>query len=344
VITPVSVLTGFLGSGKTTLLARLVRDPRFADTAIIVNEWGEAPIDHALLREASGEVVALAGGCICCRAAGDVVRALRELYFQRAQGEARFARVVIETTGLADPAPLLATLVEMPVTAARYSLSGVIATVDATRGMETLDAFPEALRQVATADRIVVTKVDEMPLPAALENRLRMLAPGATVVQGARGEVDPATLFDTGLYRGPGLAPDLRGWLRAGEYRRVGEARAAAHDPAIASFAWNAPEPLAAHAVERALRAACELLGERILRLKGVVRVEGQAGPTAVHAVGHTLYPFARLAAWPDEDRSTRIVVIGRGLEDSAFARIFESFLSETPPRSSWQPPLPNPN
>ncbi len=326
-ITPVTVLTGFLGSGKTTLLAAIVRDPRFADTAIVVNEWGEAPIDHAVLRQASGNVVALAGGCICCRAAGDIVRALRELHFERADGRVAFKRVVIETSGLADPSPLLATLVELPLLAARYALSGVVTTVDAERGAATLDQHPEAVRQAAVADRVVISKCDRVGEAAigALEARLRALAPGARLHRSSHADIDPALLLDTGLYRGERPAADARGWLRAGEYRRAGSGGAARHDPGIVSFAWTAAEPLPWSGVEQALEALTRREGERLLRMKGLVNVAGEPGPRAVHAAGHTLYPSARLAAWPDEDRSTRLVFIGRDLEDAAVTRILES-------------------
>ena len=323
------MLTGFLGSGKTTLLAAMLRDPRFADTAVVVNEWGEAPIDHALLRHASGEVVVLAGGCVCCRAAGDIVRALRELHFERAEGRAPpFRRVVVETTGLADPAPFLATLVEMPLVAARYVLAGVVTTVDAERGAATLDAHPEALRQVAVADRLVITKCDRASAAVAdaLELRLRALAPGAPIVRARHGDVDAAPLLDTGLYRGERpTSADARGWLEAGAYRRAGAAAGPRHDGRIVSFAWSAEEPLPWAGVEQALERLTKTQGERLLRMKGLVNVAGEAGPRAVHAAGHTLYPSARLAAWPDGDRATRLVFIGRDLEEAAIAQMFES-------------------
>jgi G3E family GTPase len=328
-ITPVTVLTGFLGSGKTTLLARAVADARFADTAIVVNEWGEIPIDHALLREASGDIVTVGGGCICCRAAGDVVRALRELHFQRAEGRiGDFRRVVIETTGLADPAPLLATLIELPLAAARYALSGVVATVDAVHGPGTLDAYAEAVKQVAMADRVVITKCDLADAAAvgALEARLREIAPGAPRLRSSLGDADPAMLFDTGLYRGERVPMDAAGWLNAGAYRIAGRRKPPRHDPRIDSFAWTAPEPLAWDDVEQALATLVELMGDRILRLKGLVNVAGEPGPRAVHGVQHTLYPSARLPAWPDADRTTRLVFIGRDLEESAVTPILESF------------------
>ena len=194
-VTPVTVLTGFLGSGKTTLLNAMLADPRYADTAVLVNEWGEIAIDHALVRSSSENVVTLPSGCICCRVAGELLGTLRELHFQRASGAVPpFRRVVIETTGLADPAPLLATLIEMPAVAARYSLAGVVTTVDAEHGMATLDAHPEAVKQAAIADRLVITKVDRADGATvdALEARLREMNPGAVILRKGIEAPDPA--------------------------------------------------------------------------------------------------------------------------------------------------------
>ena len=334
-ITPVTVLTGFLGSGKTTLANALLADPRYAGTAVIVNEWGEIPIDHHLVRRASENVVVLPSGCICCRVAGELLGALRELHFQRASGAvAPFTRALIETSGLADPAPLLATLIEMPAVAARYSLAGVVTTVDAEHGMATLDAHPEALKQAAMADRLVITKVDraDRAAVAALEERLRGLNPGAALLAKGREAPDPALLLEAGLYRGEGRIADPRGWLNAGAYRRVGAPDAPRHDPRIVSFAWSGEEPFGIDDLETALETITGLLGARLLRLKGLANVRGETGPIAVHAVQHTLYPPARLSAWPDEDRRTRLVFIGRDLEESAVDSILQSF-RDPPPR-----------
>ncbi|MEP7068423.1 MAG: GTP-binding protein [Usitatibacter sp.] len=334
-ITPVTVLTGFLGSGKTTLLNRMVGDARYADSAIVVNEFGETGIDHLLVRRASEDMVVLPGGCICCRASGDLIRALRDLHHQRSTGAVGdFRRVVIETTGLADPAPIMAALIELPLLAARYSLSGVLATVDAEHGMASLDQRPEAVKQAALADRIVVTKVDRAGDTRLLEDRLRALNPGARILRAVMGDLDPSLLFDTGLHRPGAATPDALGWLSAGAYRGVGDSRSL-HDPRIASFVWRAEAPLAWEDLERGLETLLDLMGDRILRLKGLVNVAGEPGPRAVHAVQHALYPAARLSAWPDADRSTRIVFIGRDLEETAVARILESFTrtSATLPR-----------
>jgi G3E family GTPase len=328
-ITPVTVLTGFLGSGKTTLLNRWLRDPRFADTAVLVNEWGDVAIDHALVRESSERVVVLAGGCICCRVAGDAVRALRELHFQRVEGTIPvYRRVVIETSGLADPVPLLATLVEMPMMAARHALAGVVTTVDGQHGERALESHPEAVKQAAMADRLVLTKSDLAGSAQldALDERLRAINPGAARLRSANGELDPALVLDAGLFRGDARMPDAAGWLAAGAYRHAGAARAA-HTSGVVSFVWEREEPSPWPDVETALETLIELRGDRILRMKGLVNVAGEAGPRAIHAVQHTLYPPARLAAWPDADHRTRIVFIGRALDPVEAAGILDSFL-----------------
>jgi G3E family GTPase len=324
-LTPVTVLTGFLGSGKSTLLNRMLADPRYADSAVLVNEWGDVPIDHALVRASSENVVVLAGGCVCCRVAGELVGALRELHFQRASGAVPpFRRAVIETTGLADPAPLLATLVEMPLVAARYSLAGVVTVLDAQHGQATLEAHPEAVKQLAVADRVVISKCDLAPegQVAALEARARAVNPGAPCLRSGAAIPDPADLLETGLYRGGGRLADAEGWLNAGAYRHFGAATR--HDPSIDAFVWTTPEPRAWDDVESSLATLLELRGERILRLKGLVAVAGEPGPRAVHAVQHTLYPSARLPAWPSEDHTTRLVFIGRGLEEREVAGILD--------------------
>jgi G3E family GTPase len=339
-ITPVTVLTGFLGSGKTTLLNCLLEAAAFADTAVIVNEWGEVAIDHALVREAAETVVVLPGGCVCCRVAGDLVRTLRDLHGQRADGAIpAFRRVVIETTGLADPAPLLAALIELPMVAARYALSGVVATIDAEHGMAALDAHPEAVKQAAMADRHVLTKLDRATpaAAAALEARLAHLNPGAELLRADHGRVDAPGLLEAGLYRGDARAPDATGWLNAGAYRRV--EGAPLHDPRISSFVWSRAEPLAREDLEQALGTVLERFGGRILRMKGLANIAGEPGPRAVHAVQHTLYPSARLASWPGADRSTRLVFIGRDLEEAEITPMFEASLNPNSSRGApWQP------
>jgi G3E family GTPase len=329
-VTPVTLLTGFLGSGKTTLLNRLLAHPAAGDCAVIVNEFGPIAIDHALVRTASENVVLLPSGCVCCQVAGDLVQAMRDLYFRRAAGEIpAFRRAIVETTGLADPSPLVRTLIELPLVAARYSLSGIVATVDGQHGMASLDRHPEAVKQAAVADRLVITKVD-LAQPReleALEARLAALNPGAPRLRSAHGDADPERLLDTGLYRGEGRLADAGSWLNAGVYRRVGAPLPAPHDPRVTAFAWFAERAVDWPAFEDALVTLLDLAGDRILRLKGLVNVAGEEGPVAVHAVQHTLYPPARLPAWPDADRRTRLVFIVRDLEESFVAQTLDSFV-----------------
>ncbi len=330
-VTPITLLTGFLGSGKTTLLNRLLGHPSMLDTAVLVNEFGAVSIDHLLVREASGNVMVMSNGCICCSVAGDMVTALRDLYFKRANGEVPdFRRVVIETTGLADPAPIMHTLIEMPLVAARYSLAGVVTTVDAAYGGAQLDSHFESVKQAAVADRIVITKTDLVPRAKidALKARLAGLNPGARPLEAIAGEIDPALLFDTGLYQAGSKMPDVQNWLRAEAYRQLppqGPALApqrpvARHDERIHAFAIAFDTPIVWQNLVDALETLVSLRGDELLRIKGIVNVAGEAAPRAIHAVQHTLYPMARLPAWPDGDRRTRLVFIVRDL-DEAFVR-----------------------
>ncbi|MDH5264782.1 MAG: GTP-binding protein, partial [Betaproteobacteria bacterium] len=334
--TPVTLLTGFLGSGKTTLLNRLLAHPAAGDCAVIVNEFGPVAIDHALVRTASENIVLLPSGCVCCQVAGDLVQAMRDLYFKRAAGEVPpFRRAIIETTGLADPAPLVRTLIELPLVAARYSLSGIVTTVDGQHGRGQLDRHAEAVKQAAVADRLVITKADLAPAGDldALETRLAALNPGAVRLRSRDGDADPGRLLDTGLHRGAGRLADAGSWLNAGAYRHVGTPRPEAHDPRVTAFAWTAGDPVDWPAFEDALATLLDLAGERILRLKGLVNCAGQDGPVALHAVQHTLYPPARLPAWPDADRRTRLVFIVRDLEESFVAQTLDSFVAASTER-----------
>lgn len=338
-ITPVTLLTGFLGSGKTTLLNRILREPGIEETAVLINEFGAVSIDHLLVREASENLMVMSNGCICCSVAGDMVQALRDLYFRRANGEVpNFRRVIIETTGLADPAPILHTLIEMPLVAARYSLSGIVTTVDAEHGGGQLDAHPESVKQAAVADRIVITKVDRVSAEvlAALRQRLDALNPGATILEAANGQLDTARLFDTGLYQPGQRTPDVRRWLAAEAYRPLAASTSplssprpavSRHDARIHAFAICIEAPLAWGALVDALETLAELRGDQLLRIKGIVNVAGEERPRAIHAVQHTLYPAAQLPAWPDADHSTRLVFITRDLDANVVRETLAAFL-----------------
>nr|WP_295826327.1 GTP-binding protein [uncultured Azospirillum sp.] len=229
---PVSVLTGFLGSGKTTLLQALLRNPAMARTAIVINEFGEVGLDHLLVAKASENMVLMDSGCLCCTIRGDLVDTLRDLFLKRVKGEIpEFDRVVVETTGLADPAPIIHTLMSDPLLAARFRLDGVIATVDAAHGSLQLDRQPESVKQAAVADRIVLTKTDVATpaATAALMQRLAAINPAAPIIPAAHGEVDPNKLFDAGLYNPETKSPDVARWLREEAYRDE-QAKAHGHE------------------------------------------------------------------------------------------------------------------
>ena len=342
-IIPVTLLTGFLGSGKTTLLNRLLKHPSMPETAVLINEFGAVSIDHLLVREASENIMVVSNGCICCSVAGDMVQALRDLYFKRANNEIpNFKRVVIETTGLADPAPIMHTLIEMPLVAARYSFSGIVTTVDAVHGEQQLNDHFESVKQAAVADRIVLTKTDTASRNEidALRARLLVLNPAADVVEAILGDIAPTRLFDTGLYQPSRKTPDVQNWLRAAAYMPIAPASVLArlnktpsrHDARINSFVVTFTQPVAWHALVDALEMLTSLRGENLLRIKGIVNVEGDPLPRVIHAVQHTIYPAATLTAWPDADHSTRLVFITRDLDEAFIRQTLDTFIGETTP------------
>src|SRR5215472_15977076 len=219
---PVTLLTGFLGSGKTTVLNHVLKQPEMAATAVIVNEFGEIGLDHLLVERASEDVVLLNSGCLCCTVRGDIVDTLTNLFVDRVKGKVPFfTRVAIETTGLADPAPILHTLMTDPIVAARYMLDGVVTTIDAVNGSRTLDLQPEAVKQAAVADRLLLSKID-LAVPAArkeMEERLKALNPSAPIVPAAGGAVDPVLLFNIGFYDPATKSADVGRWLRDEAFR-----------------------------------------------------------------------------------------------------------------------------
>jgi G3E family GTPase len=296
-VIPVSVVTGFLGSGKTTLLSRLLRDPALARTAVIVNEFGEVGLDHLLLEASDEEVVLLEGGCLCCKVRGDLVRTAGELLARRARGAAAFDRIVVETTGLADPAPILQALMTDREIAQALRLESVIATVDCAAGGATLDAHPQSVKQAALADRIVLTKTD-LADPGALAERLRRINPSAPQLTALHGAVDANLLF------------------RGTSYDRPLDTRTSHADSGVTTFCLRRSEPLHAVTLSLFLQVLAEHGGAKLLRLKGLVDVlESPGRPALIHGVQHVFHPPAWLDAWPDDDRTTRIVVISQGLD-----------------------------
>jgi len=355
---PVTVVTGFLGAGKTSLLNRLVRDPALAGTGFIINEFGEIGIDHLLVEAADDGIVELSSGCLCCTVRGELVTTLEN--FLRGLDNGRIdtlSRIVIETTGLADPVPVLATLTAHPYLSLRYAIDGVITVVDAVNGGRTLDEHEEAVKQVAVADRLVIAKAD-LPEGAArlpaLSRRLAALNPGAPLIDAATAA--PADLLGCGLYDPATKTADVRRWLNAEAFEGAGHhhhhdddhdcsggacdhpshhhhdghhhhhGEDSRHD-GVSAFSLVSDGALPAGALEMFLELLRAAHGPKLLRLKGVVRLaEDPERPLVVHAVQELFHPPVRLPAWPDADRRTRLVFITRDLAEDEVKRLFDAF------------------
>ena len=338
---PVNVLTGFLGAGKTTLLNRLLRDPALADTAVIVNEFGEIGLDHLLVEAVEGDTILLSAGCLCCTVRGDLVATLEDLLRRRDNGRiAPFRRVVIETTGLADPAPILGAVLHHPYLAMRYALGSVVAVVDAVNGLGTLDAHEEAVKQAAIADRIVLAKTElaktdgaDAGAPDDLRARLQALNPGAPIHPA--DQVRAAELLD-GFFDLDGKTGDVRTWLQA----EAVEARPHAHHghrhrhdvnrhgARIRAFCLSHDEPIRRASLDLFLDLLRSAHGPKLLRLKGLVALaEDPERPVVIHGVQHVIHLPAVLPRWPDGDRRSRIVLIVNDLDQSFVERLWNAFL-----------------
>jgi G3E family GTPase len=323
---PVLVVTGFLGAGKTTLLRRLLRDPAWADTAVVVNEFGAVALDHMLVAASEDTLVSLATGCLCCAARADLAATLLDLHRRRAAGTVpRYARVVVETSGLADPAPILHALATDAAVAATHRLRSVAALVDAAQGGAALDRHPEARRQAMLADRLVLTKTDLAPpaAAAALAARLRALNPAAPILAAAHGAVPPDWLLEPGAHSGSGPEA-MAAWLEAAG------GSGAQHSPGLAAVAIERDAPIAGAALVLWMQGLAEHAGGRLLRLKGIVRLaEAPQRALAVHAVQHVAYPPQWLEGWPDGDRRSRLVLIGQAIPRHFPARLLAAIEAE---------------
>jgi G3E family GTPase len=323
---PVSVITGFLGSGKTTLLKNLLQQPDMADTAVVINEFGEIGLDHLLVEEAKEDTILMSSGCLCCSIRGDLIDTLRRLYKRRDRGEVpKFKRLVIETTGLADPAPILQTLIGDPLLSAFYRLDGVVTTVDAVNGMDQLDRQFESVKQAAVADRLVLTKTD-LAKPeqcAALEARLQALNPAAPLLPVAHGAVAAEQLFNAGLYNPAEKSPDVARWLKEEAYaesnhhhhghdhhghhhdhdRAHGHALDVnRHDDHIRAFCLTHDRPIAWDKFVTWIEMLITMRGADLLRIKGILNIAGleRRGPPLAHRLHHAR-PGARLARAIDD-------------------------------------------
>lgn len=319
---PVSVLTGFLGSGKTSLLNRLVQGEGMKRALVIINEFGEIGLDHDLIARTSEDlVVEMMGGCLCCTIRGDLLATLRDAPWRFARGgRCWFDRVLIETTGLADPAPILHTLMTDSHLTSLYRLDGVIATVDAVNGMATLDQQQEAVKQAAVADRLLLTKTDLVTAAQenALRARLAAINPAAPVISVLHGQVDAAHLFDTGVYDPATKSEDVQGWLQAEAYahhHHHGHAHDVnRHGDRIHATCLTFDTPLNAGSFERWLDLLMRIRGADLLRVKGIIHLAGEARPAVIHGVQHVFHPPVLLDAWPSDDLRSRIVFITRDI------------------------------
>ena len=321
--TPVTLLTGFLGSGKTTLLNGWLRDPALSDAAVIVNEFGEIGIDHALIAASSDNTIELSTGCLCCTVKGDLVETLRDLTEKRARGEVKaFARVIIETTGMADPGPVIQALITFPV-ARTYRLGRVVTAVDAVQGMGTLDRHAEARKQVGVADEVVLTKADLAGTDLApLEARIAGLSPGARLHRSSLTHLAQPTLLDGIDPADPDTRPsEVRAWLRAEAFEA---ADPVTHREDIGSFCLAFDEPLHWEHVSAWLDALVIAHGDDLLRVKGILAIAGRPRPVVVQAVQRLFSPPVELSAWPEGMAGSRIVFITRGLSQAYVTEVLD--------------------
>lgn len=333
---PVTLITGFLGSGKTTLISRLVQHPDMNRVAVVINEVGEIGIDHDLVSLTSENITLLANGCICCSVRTDLQETLRDLFARRQVGEVfDFDRVIVETTGLADPAPVIQTLISDTLIGAHFRLDGLVTLVDAYHGLDLLTRSPEAIKQVAVADRIFITKSDlvDEPQMLQLQQRLSQLNPRAAQARVLHGDLPPQQLLNLGLgsarandqtlcFLGELLAQGDSPHLQASDEGRYLGQQSAAHDASIQTLSLRFQKPFSWSAFSSALELLTSMRGPDLLRVKGIVNVEGR--PVVVQGVQHLFHPPIELDRWPSADTDSRLVFITRHIDAEVIRRLFE--------------------
>ncbi|MCB1888667.1 MAG: GTP-binding protein [Rhodocyclaceae bacterium] len=336
---PVTVLSGFLGAGKSTLLNALVRQPEMAGAAILINEFGAIGVDHHLVEMAEDRLVVLDSGCVCCTVRGDLPRAFKDLTMRSLRREIPpIRRLLLETTGLADPAPLVRTLLEDFFIAERFRADGIVTVVDGVAGTETLARHREAVRQVAMADRLLVSKCDlaDAALLDALEARLGRINPAAERMRIEHGRIDAGLVCGLGLFDPATRRADVDRWLAderisaaAPSYRRA--ENASRHDEAVRAYVLRFDHPFDWLQLADGLDTLLEAAGQGILRIKGLVHVAGESTPRVLQCVGHRRYPAASLPEWPPGPRHSRLVFIVDGLTRDYLARSITLFCDASP-------------
>ncbi len=362
---PVTLLTGFLGSGKTTLLNHLVQQPELADALVIINEFGEMSLDHALVAHSTENLVMeMSNGCLCCTIRGDLVKTLSDITWRFSRnGERQFSRVLIETTGLADPTAIIHTLMMHPQVAPHYRLDGVVVTLDLATGMNTLDQHKEAVRQAAMADCLLLTKADltTEEQRALLSRRLDSINPAAPRWEVRQGEIDAAKLLNLGLFSTQSKTLDVERWLQEEAYptqkppaqpstfqpvhhhgrlhRSVLAPQAHQHhdpdvnrhDDHIRAFCFAVDDPISEALLMTWLDLLMQLVGSNILRVKGILNVQGYAEPMVIHCVQHIFHPPVSLPRWPSEDRRSRLVFITQDVGRDVIETTFHAFREVIP-------------
>ncbi|WFU01375.1 GTP-binding protein [Rhizobium sp. CB3171] len=364
---PVSILTGFLGAGKSTLLNRILKDPEMRDAAVIINEFGDVGIDHLLVESSGDSIIELSDGCLCCTVRGELVDTLANLMDAMQTGRIRpLKRVVVETTGLADPAPVMQSIMGNPIIAANFDLDGVITIVDAVNGLQTLDNHEEARKQVAVADRLIVSKtgLEGAASVDMLESRLRALNPRAQILNADSEEAGRAAILVNGLYDPASKIADVGRWLRdeleadddhdhhhdhehdhhhhEGHghhhhghhhhgHRHQHAHNVNRHDESIRSFSIVESQPIDPIALEMFIDLLRSAHGEKLLRMKAIVAMSDRPErPVVLHGVQNIFHPPVRLPAWPNpEDRRTRMVIITKDLPEDFVKGLFDAFLSK---------------
>ncbi len=337
--TPVTLLTGFLGSGKSTLLSKILQDQTFSNSAVIVNEFGEVGLDHFLVTHSEEQILEMTTGCLCCTVRGDISETLMRLADKRDAGELpAFERVIVETTGLADPAPVIHTITSDPQICERFELGGIVTTIDAVTGMETLDLQEECVKQAAVADRIVLTKTDLEKDAAALEElqtRLERLNPTAEILDRQSSGFRLEKLFDTALFDEKSKSLDVRKWLKAEkltvaydhhhhEHQDVNK-----HGDDIECFSLIVEEPVFSQSFVLALQLLLSDHGENLLRIKGIICLRDHPErPYIIHGVQHVFHEPIELQEWPTEDHRTKIVFITRKISKQSVEAYFASWLN----------------
>ncbi len=328
---PVIVVTGFLGSGKTTLLQRLLRQKRLVHTAVVINELGEIGIDHHIVRQISENVVLLPNGCLCCKVRDDLGITLRELLHQSLDRSVHpLERVIIETTGLADPIPIIHTLNTEPIVDEAFRLQSIVTTVDAVNSHTNLSQYPESLKQAGIADRLIITKTDiaDLQQVASLHVRLRQINPAATIEDSQSEQFDLDSLAESATWD-ISRAADLRRWLNEEAYYSRNsdhQGKSYRHDDDIAATCIAFDEAIDWTAFTIWLTMLLYSRGNDVLRIKGLINVKGEKGPVVIQGVQHIVSPPVHLEKWPDSDRRSRLIFIARGIGDKELKTSLSTF------------------